>query len=153
MQKMTKSQKQLLVKIESEVLSGNLSSLLQLVQSSTPSKTTATKPVNKPLSFQSKTLNIINSMIEKYGFESIKVSEYANTGKLSIQKSNRFGELGKITYDFQSDTLTLSITIGNKQIMSQPPRKDYFAFYMRHSDVRAFENFLSSLESELKGLK
>lgn len=149
MQKMTKLQKQLLLKIEGEVLSGDLSSLTQLVQSATPRKTISAKPV----SFQSKTLNIISSIIEKYGFQALKVSEYSNTGKLSIQNNNSFGELGKITYDFQSDTLTLGITIGNKQIMSQPPRQDYFSFYMKYSEVKAFEHFLSSLEAELKKLK
>jgi hypothetical protein len=102
------------------------------------------------ITFQSKVLRDITSVIEAAGFQCIDVPNYSNGGKLSIQLENKIGELGSVSYHIEFNTMTFSITLGGKKIPSQPGRADYFSFYMSHTSVSKYYSFRSKLESELK---
>lgn len=101
---------------------------------------------------QKKVLAQITMIIEQLGFEVINKKEWANTGRLSIQKLNEFGELGKVRYDFQSDSIMLSIEINGQKLLSQPPRLNYYDFYFSYSDVAVFNRFVNTLKDGLSKL-
>jgi len=101
---------------------------------------------------QTKTLGVITDLAPKYGLEALKVSQWANTGKLSFQHPQQVGELLSVGYEFQSDTMTFTITVGQRRVLSQPPRQGYHDFYMRHQNVGEFTAFVARLEAELKAV-
>ena len=102
------------------------------------------------MTMQTKVLNNLKNVLTAKGMEAIVCADFSNKGHLSIQKPNQVGELGSIHYDFQSSTMTLSITIKGKQILSQPPRLNYYDFYLQHTDIEGYQNFVYTLKKELQ---
>lgn len=101
---------------------------------------------------QTKVLGVISDLAPKYGLEALKVPQWANTGKLSFQHPQQVGELLSVGYEFQSDTMTFTITVGARRVLSQFPREGYYDFYMRHQSIAEFNTFVAKLEAELKPL-
>jgi len=106
------------------------------------------------MDMQDKVLADIISVIEGAGLEAVTCPTWSNTGDISIQKEGEICEYGAISYNFQNQwkTMTFSITIQDKKILSQPPRLDYFDFYMQYSEADSYRNFRKVLFSALTEL-
>jgi len=105
------------------------------------------------MSTQSRILNDLSHLIRQSGFEVEIEKNWANTGFLAIFKEG-FSLVGSVDFNFQSSwkTMTFGITIGDKKVLSQPPRQGYYDFHMDYSATSEYKNFRSVLESELKKL-
>ena len=99
---------------------------------------------------QSRFLNDIVKAITDSGYIATVDYNFSNTGKLSIQDPAVIGELGSVGFNFQSDYVTFDITILGDRLLSQPPRKGYFDFYIKHTDIAGYKNFRSRLVSALE---
>lgn len=101
------------------------------------------------MDMQDKVLKDIVGVIEGCGLEALMCPAYANTGRISLQQKNEIGEYGYVSYNFQSSwgTMTFSISIGGKKVLSQPPRLNYHDFYMKYSEINNYKNFRKVLTS------
>ncbi len=106
------------------------------------------------MDMQDKVLSDIAKTIENCGLEAIVCPTYANTGRVSIQQKGEIGEYGYISYNFQNSwgTMTFSISINGKKVLSQPPRLDYHDFYMEYSEISSYNNFRKVLVSSVAEL-
>ena len=105
---------------------------------------------------QKKILILIENMITETGLEVVRRSNWANTGTLSIEHPQTFGQLAAVHYDFQSSTFKLNIsrTVNGREVgvPSQPPRQGYFDFYGSYSDTALWKSFSERLAGVLNEL-
>ena len=105
---------------------------------------------------QKKMLALITKMITDAGLEVERRSNWANTGTLSVEHPQTFGQLAAVHYDFQSDTFKLSVyrTVNGREVgvPSQPPRQGYFDFYGSYSDTGLWKSFSDRLAEVLTDL-
>lgn len=104
------------------------------------------------MSTQTRILADLTKTIEAHGLEVENDRDWANTGRLSIYDG--IENVADVSYEFSRSwkTMKFSITVGDKKVLSQPPRQDYHDFYMEYSATSEYKNFRSVLESELKKL-
>lgn len=101
-------------------------------------------------SFQDRVLGMITARIKAYGFEVSVQDQYANTGTLFGHEKGVILPSLAVGYRFQPYSYTLTITVGDRRVLSQPPRKDYYAFH--HASHTATTRFWEMLDSELQSL-
>jgi hypothetical protein len=107
---------------------------------------------------QKKILGIVTQAIVDNGLDPVHRGKFSNMGAIGIQLSTKPVDIALVNYDFQSDTMTLSIYVKNAAgamvgVQSQPPRQNYFDFYMKYEDERGYDRFYTALMQELKKLK
>jgi hypothetical protein len=102
---------------------------------------------------QDKVINDLVNEINSKTLEGLLVYTYSNTGKISIQKKNIVGEIGRITFDFQYDTMSFRIYRGDYPIPSECGRvDDYFDFYMYYTNSSKYQEFKKNLKGILTNL-
>ena len=69
--------------------------------------------------FQQRTLDEIERVCEQYGCECTLSQNYGNTGQVNIHFQGSPMPCASVTYDFQPDSYTLSLTAGLIRIPSQ----------------------------------
>ena len=102
---------------------------------------------------QQKYLKRVETLAEDNGYEAVQVADYGNTGTIYIQQENSVSSDAEVYYNFQSGTVTFTITIRGIKMPSQPPREGYFDFYMNYSDNNAVNNFFKRLSRLLNDIK
>ena len=85
----------------------------------------------------------IKQKLESRGYEIALKSTWANVGRIFIYRNVDIARAyAEISYDFQAETYTLTLTVNNKRIPSQIGRDDYFEFYQKYSEGSEFWNAL-----------
>jgi hypothetical protein len=107
---------------------------------------------------QKKVLGIITQAIVDNGLDPVHRGRFANTGSVGIQLSTKPVDIALVNYDFQDGTMKFSIYVKSSTgamvgVQSQPPRKDYFDFYLKYEDERGYDRFHTTLMQELKKLR
>jgi hypothetical protein len=106
---------------------------------------------------QKKVIKDISSIIERLGYEAIDIPLYADTGHISIQYPDWVGEIGGVKYTFNNcgfaSQMKLWIQINKVNILSQPPRTNYYDFLIDYTDFDGYENFRNILENEIGLIK
>lgn len=102
--------------------------------------------------FQEKALTIISDTIKDCGFEPVLSLGYSNVGIIGVQKENVLGDYASVSFNFQTEYATYTLTVGGKQIPSQPGRNDYFTFYLKSDDVAGYQRFINTLKEHLFSL-
>ena len=102
---------------------------------------------------QEKVIASIGKEITAKGFEPVVSRSYSNTGSIGIQEKDEVGNIACVYYNFQDETMTLSIAVNGVKIPSQKGRSDYFDYYMKNEDRVRYNEFKNTLINELKKLK
>lgn len=103
-------------------------------------------------SFQDKLIERISFIAEEKGFEVVQQKRYANTGKLLVQEKNTFDSLVEITYDFQADTVSLTMSANGKPIVMerQKHRTDgYVKWYINITSGGEINEFVNKFQRAL----
>ena len=102
---------------------------------------------------QEKILKQIEDIIVSAKLEPVCNFNYANTGKIYIQRPNMNQILGIIGFSFDTSHADLTLNIKGKFMPPQQNRDDYFNWYIEYStDLKGHElitRFLYTLKAEV----
>jgi hypothetical protein len=102
--------------------------------------------------FKEKFIERIAIVVQGFGLELIQQQSYANAGKLFVQAEKDFESLAVITYDFQVDNMTLTLSAKGKPIVMdrQKHRTDgYVKWYMDITNHAEINEFFDKLRAAL----
>jgi hypothetical protein len=99
---------------------------------------------------QAKILTNLRGLVEGFGYEVLDHPRFANTGGLHVQDPKKVGDIALIGYSFQDDRYNLTLTVGGQRITSQPPRPDYYDWYLKYDDGYGYENFRAAVSKHLR---
>ena len=102
---------------------------------------------------QQKYLERLEKIAEFNGFEAVQVAAYGNIGTVFIQTKDSVATEAEVHYNFQTGTVTFTLTVRGNKVLSQPPREGYFDFYMNYSDVHAVNKFFTTVSRYLDDIK
>jgi hypothetical protein len=100
------------------------------------------------LTFQDFTLKRIEQTLWERKYVCTLSLSASNVGVVNVHYFNQHEPFARITYDFQPDTYTLTLTVSGREVTSQPGRGDYFKFYQR---VTENTRFWEALDEALPG--
>jgi hypothetical protein len=101
---------------------------------------------------QDKILTDLATLVHSFGYEPVCRPNFANTGVIAVQHPDVVEEYAQIEYDFQPDTMMFRLTVQGTRVPSQPPRPDYFDFYMPVTNTAAYQAFRARVAEHLQAL-
>lgn len=99
---------------------------------------------------QDKVLADLALCVEEAGFEPVLALHHSNAGHISVQrKMDTVAVYGRIVFGFDYPNFTFSIHVDGQPVLSQPPRKGYYNFYMRDDERDKYAHFRGVLIAQL----